>query len=120
MELLAPDVHRIAPEGNEPAKDRAPDELASGTPEPLRGDLIRLLGQDRVRIALAAGAAASVAGVVLTGGEPLLQVDAALIAALHARARLVIMPSFDLGEFLGNIANHKCTIAFIAPPVLPR
>ena len=40
-----------------------------------------------------------------------------LNAALHARARLVIMPSFDLGEFLGNIANHKCTIAFIAPPV---
>lgn len=40
-----------------------------------------------------------------------------LNAALHARARLVIMPSFDLGEFLGNIARHKCTIAFIAPPV---
>ncbi|MDG4664728.1 4-coumarate--CoA ligase family protein [Mycobacterium sp. 236(2023)] len=40
-----------------------------------------------------------------------------LNAALHARARLVIMPSFDLGEFLGNIAGHKCTIAFIAPPV---
>jgi len=40
-----------------------------------------------------------------------------LNAALHARARLVIMPSFDLGEFLANIANHKCTIAFIAPPV---
>ena len=40
-----------------------------------------------------------------------------LNAALHARARLVVMPSFDLGEFLGNIANHKCTIAFIAPPV---
>ncbi|MDA2892951.1 4-coumarate--CoA ligase family protein [Mycolicibacterium sp. BiH015] len=40
-----------------------------------------------------------------------------LNAALHARARLVIMPSFDLGEFLGNIAEHKCTIAFIAPPV---
>jgi acyl-CoA synthetase (AMP-forming)/AMP-acid ligase II len=38
-----------------------------------------------------------------------------LNAALHARARLVIMPSFDLGEFLGNIQNHKCTIAFIAP-----
>src|SRR4051794_40806953 len=48
MDLLAPDVHRIAPEGNEPAKDRAPDGLASGTPEPLRGDLIRLLGADRV------------------------------------------------------------------------
>lgn len=40
-----------------------------------------------------------------------------LNAALHARARLVIMPSFDLGDFLGNIAEHKCTIAFIAPPV---
>jgi acyl-CoA synthetase (AMP-forming)/AMP-acid ligase II len=40
-----------------------------------------------------------------------------LNAALHARARLVVMPSFDLGEFLGNIQNHKCTIAFIAPPV---
>jgi acyl-CoA synthetase (AMP-forming)/AMP-acid ligase II len=40
-----------------------------------------------------------------------------LNAALHARARLVIMPSFDLGEFLGNIQNYKCTVAFIAPPV---
>jgi acyl-CoA synthetase (AMP-forming)/AMP-acid ligase II len=40
-----------------------------------------------------------------------------LNAALHARARLVIMPSFDLEKFLGNIHNHKCTIAFIAPPV---
>lgn len=40
-----------------------------------------------------------------------------LNAALHARARLVIMPSFDLGQFLGNIAEHRCTIAFIAPPV---
>jgi acyl-CoA synthetase (AMP-forming)/AMP-acid ligase II len=40
-----------------------------------------------------------------------------LNAALHARARLVIMGSFDLGDFLGNIQNHKCTIAFIAPPV---
>jgi acyl-CoA synthetase (AMP-forming)/AMP-acid ligase II len=40
-----------------------------------------------------------------------------LNAALHARAQLVIMPSFELREFLGNIQNHKCTIAFIAPPV---
>jgi D-lactate dehydrogenase len=48
MELLAPDAERIAPDGNEPAKDRAPDELASGTPEPLRSELIALLGEDRV------------------------------------------------------------------------
>jgi acyl-CoA synthetase (AMP-forming)/AMP-acid ligase II len=40
-----------------------------------------------------------------------------LNAAMHARARLVIMPSFDLVEFLDNIAKHRCTYAFIAPPV---
>lgn len=40
-----------------------------------------------------------------------------LNAALHARARLVIMPSFDLAKFLGYIAEHRCTHAFIAPPV---
>ncbi|MCV7300506.1 4-coumarate--CoA ligase family protein [Mycobacterium barrassiae] len=40
-----------------------------------------------------------------------------LNAALHARARLVIMGGFDLTKFLANIADHKCTIAFIAPPV---
>jgi acyl-CoA synthetase (AMP-forming)/AMP-acid ligase II len=40
-----------------------------------------------------------------------------LNAALHARAALVIMPTFDLTEFLANIANNKCTYAFIAPPV---
>src|SRR5918996_2467740 len=48
MDLLAPDVSRIAPEPTEPSPDRAPDELAAGTPEPLRGDLIELLGDDRV------------------------------------------------------------------------
>src|SRR5919106_3672337 len=48
MELLAPDVQRIAPGGNEPSKDRAPDELAAGTPEPLRSELTGLLGEDRV------------------------------------------------------------------------
>ena len=48
MELLAPDVHRIAPEGGEPSKDRVPDQLSSGTPEPLRGELTGLLGADRV------------------------------------------------------------------------
>src|SRR3954467_8056015 len=48
MDLLAPDVSRIVPEGNEPANDRVPDELASGTPEPLRSELIGLLGEDRV------------------------------------------------------------------------
>jgi acyl-CoA synthetase (AMP-forming)/AMP-acid ligase II len=40
-----------------------------------------------------------------------------LNAALHARARLIIMGSFDLAKFLGNIADHECTHAFIAPPV---
>ncbi|MGB3485220.1 MAG: 4-coumarate--CoA ligase family protein [Mycobacterium sp.] len=40
-----------------------------------------------------------------------------LNAALHARARLVIMPSFDLEVFLSTIQNHRCTVAYIAPPV---
>jgi acyl-CoA synthetase (AMP-forming)/AMP-acid ligase II len=40
-----------------------------------------------------------------------------LNAALHARARLIIMGSFELAKFLGNIADHGCTHAFIAPPV---
>jgi acyl-CoA synthetase (AMP-forming)/AMP-acid ligase II len=40
-----------------------------------------------------------------------------LNAVLRARARLVMMPSFDLEEFLGHIQDHKVTVAFIAPPV---
>ncbi|WP_159404436.1 AMP-binding protein, partial [Gordonia sp. YY1] len=40
-----------------------------------------------------------------------------LNAALAARASLVVMPRFDLVEFLENIQNHKVTMAYIAPPV---
>jgi acyl-CoA synthetase (AMP-forming)/AMP-acid ligase II len=40
-----------------------------------------------------------------------------LNAVLHARARLVMMPAFDLEGFLANIQKHKVTVAFIAPPV---
>ena len=40
-----------------------------------------------------------------------------LNAVLRARARLVTMAAFDLERFLANIANHKVTVAFIAPPV---
>lgn len=40
-----------------------------------------------------------------------------LNAALHARAQLIVMPSFDLAEFLSNIAERRCTYAYIAPPV---
>jgi D-lactate dehydrogenase len=46
--LLAPDTRRIGRPSGPPARDRAPDELAAGTPEPLRGDLISLLGPERV------------------------------------------------------------------------
>ena len=34
-----------------------------------------------------------------------------LNAALHARARLVIMPSFDLAKFLGNIAEPQVHVS---------
>ncbi|MEE3853487.1 AMP-binding protein [Gordonia sp. LSe1-13] len=40
-----------------------------------------------------------------------------LNAALYNRGRLIIMPKFDLVEFLENIQNHKVTSAYIAPPV---
>jgi D-lactate dehydrogenase len=46
--LFAPDVSRIAPPVAAPTPDRFPDELAAGTPEPLRSELVRLLGPDRV------------------------------------------------------------------------
>jgi D-lactate dehydrogenase len=46
--LLAPDTRRIGRPPGEPHADRAPDSLAAGTPEPLRSDLIALLGPDRV------------------------------------------------------------------------
>ncbi|HYU60777.1 MAG TPA: FAD-dependent oxidoreductase, partial [Solirubrobacterales bacterium] len=48
MALLEPRVDRIAPEPSEPSPDRAPDWVAEGTPEPLRSDLVELLGDDRV------------------------------------------------------------------------
>jgi D-lactate dehydrogenase len=41
-------TQKLAPPPAEPATDRAPDELAAGTPQPLRGELERLLGADRV------------------------------------------------------------------------
>lgn len=48
MALLEPDVLKITPEAGEPATDRAPDWVATGTPEPLRSELVALLGEDRV------------------------------------------------------------------------
>ena len=48
MALLEPDVLRITPRPRPPAADRAPDWVAAGTPQPLRGELESLLGTDRV------------------------------------------------------------------------
>src|SRR6476469_686123 len=49
MPLLEPNVERIgAPDGAEVAEDRAPEWVAAGTPQPLRGELESLLGPDRV------------------------------------------------------------------------
>jgi acyl-CoA synthetase (AMP-forming)/AMP-acid ligase II len=36
---------------------------------------------------------------------------------LQARATLIVMPRFDLAEFLGSIQKHRVTYGFIAPPV---
>ncbi|OBF27172.1 AMP-dependent synthetase [Mycobacterium sp. ACS1612] len=40
-----------------------------------------------------------------------------LTASLFTRATLVVMPSFDLATFLAAIQEHRCTRAFIVPPV---
>jgi D-lactate dehydrogenase len=48
MALLEQDVSALAPQTAEPAPDRAPDRIAAGTPQPLRGELEQLLGADRV------------------------------------------------------------------------
>lgn len=40
-----------------------------------------------------------------------------LCAALRDRARLIVMPAFDLGQFLAAIENYRVTQAYIAPPV---
>ncbi|HTJ69711.1 MAG TPA: AMP-binding protein [Actinospica sp.] len=37
--------------------------------------------------------------------------------SLRRRSTLVTMPRFDLAEFLGAIARHRVTFAFIAPPI---
>ena len=46
--LGSPDLSAIAPAAVSPQPDRAPDSLASGTPETFRNDLVALLGLDRV------------------------------------------------------------------------
>jgi D-lactate dehydrogenase len=48
MALLRRDTEFLAPPATEPAPDRAPDEIAGGTAQPLRGELGELLGADRV------------------------------------------------------------------------
>ena len=48
MELLQPDVRRIAPPDPTPTPDRIQDKWATGTPEPLKSELTALLGADRV------------------------------------------------------------------------
>ena len=48
MPLLESDLAAITPEPSPPASDRAPEWVAAGTPEPLRSQLVDLLGEDGV------------------------------------------------------------------------
>jgi D-lactate dehydrogenase len=48
MALLERNISSLAPESAEPAVDRAPDRIARGIAQPLRGELEQLLGPDRV------------------------------------------------------------------------
>jgi D-lactate dehydrogenase len=48
MALLERNISSLAPPPSEPAPDRAPDRIAAGVAQPLRGELEGLLGADRV------------------------------------------------------------------------
>jgi D-lactate dehydrogenase len=48
MALLEPKVEALAPETTPASADAAPNWVAAGTPEPLRSDLVALLGADQV------------------------------------------------------------------------
>ncbi len=48
MALLERSPQSLAPQASEPAPDRAPDSIAAGVAQPLRGELEALLGPDRV------------------------------------------------------------------------
>ena len=48
MALLERKPESLAPQVDEPAPDRAPDSIAAGVAQPLRGELEALLGADRV------------------------------------------------------------------------
>jgi D-lactate dehydrogenase len=48
MALLERKPQSLAPQVDEPAPDRAPDAIAAGVAQPLRGDLERMLGHERV------------------------------------------------------------------------
>jgi D-lactate dehydrogenase len=48
MALLERNIASLAPQPSEPAPDRAPDRIADGVAQPLRGELEQLLGADRV------------------------------------------------------------------------
>jgi D-lactate dehydrogenase len=48
MALLERKPESLAPQVDEPAPDRAPDSIATGVAQPLRGELEALLGADRV------------------------------------------------------------------------
>jgi D-lactate dehydrogenase len=50
MALLERKVSALAPQAAEPAPDRAPDWIAGGVAQPLRGELEELLGADRVLV----------------------------------------------------------------------
>jgi D-lactate dehydrogenase len=48
LNLLQPDTERIAPVEHQPTHDRAPEELAPGTPQWLRDDMEKILGKEDV------------------------------------------------------------------------
>src|SRR5215510_14049923 len=48
MKLLQPDPSLIQPREHPPVHDRAPNELAEGSPQWLKDDLVELIGEEQV------------------------------------------------------------------------
>ena len=94
MPLLAPKPSRLAPLDPSPSADRAPDDLAAGTPEPLASELRAIVGEDGllgrasdlIRFASDASPYRSIPRAVV---QPR---DAEQVAALMAHARTSGVP----------------------------
>ena len=111
---------RAAPEVSvDPAEDVAVLPYSSGTTGNPKG--VRLTHRNLVaNLCQVQDLLPAIAGDTVQGVLPMFHIYGMTMLmnfSLHHRATLVTMASFDLGEFLRIIAEHRIRLSFIAPPV---